>query len=239
MKEIAIIESKGRTCINAIDLYHELGIRKDFTSWLKIQVKRGGFIKGRDFIKTSPDGLYTPEGVNHLTEKNGRPIAIYLLTVGTAKYISMMSQTEKGRIAREYFIKIENEYSNQSEDSIVLKAMAILQRRSELNVKQIEVLTPKGEFYDSVANSNDLLTMKQAADLVDIGRNDLYKLLRSKRYLVTGGDNHNLPFRRYIIQGLFEEKIHIYRKGFTEKIKTTTMVTAPKGLDYLRKLVHG
>ena len=229
---IAIIENSNQQWIDARELHNELEINKDYTNWFKYQIDRGGFIQGKDYNKVKPDEVYAING-----KQGGRPSAIYIITIETAKHISMMSQTSKGKLARNWFIGIEKKYHSQDDNSIVLKAFQILQTKTERLANENKVLVPKGEFYDAVASSKDLLTMGETAKLIGgIGRNDLYKLLRIKFILMRRGVNHNLPFQKYIDNGYFKVIENHFKQGFHTNITTKPMVTQ-KGLEYLTKLV--
>ena len=102
--------------------------------------------------------------------------------------------------------------------------------------EEIKELTPKAEFHDAVTKSDDLLTMKEVADILAIkgyGRNKVFALLRFKKIF----NDDNQPYRKYIDQGYFvpKENKSTTRYG-TVKINVTTYVTQ-KGLDFIRKLI--
>lgn len=102
--------------------------------------------------------------------------------------------------------------------------------------EEIKELTPKAEFHDAVTKSDDLLTMKEVADILAIkgyGRNKVFALLRFKKIF----NDANQPYRKYIDQGYFvpKENRSTTRYG-TVKINVTTYVTQ-KGLDFIRKLI--
>ncbi|WP_168207826.1 phage antirepressor KilAC domain-containing protein [Spirosoma sp. KCTC 42546] len=99
---------------------------------------------------------------------------------------------------------------------------------AEQEAKIIE-LAPKAEFYDRVASSPDLLTIEEAAKVLNyprIGRNNLFKLLRDGRILTKG----NVPYQQYIDNGYFKVVKHVYKDNEgVEYIELQTMVT-PKGV---------
>lgn len=81
--------------VNARDLHTFLGVAKKFADWIKAQVERARLVENRDFVLFS------------LLGEKGRPTVDYHLTLDAAKHISMMSNTDKGFEAREYFIECE------------------------------------------------------------------------------------------------------------------------------------
>ena len=103
MKELIAIKDKqvGEDLIktvNARDLHEFLGVRKDFSNWIKVQVQRARLTEEQDFVVFAQKGE-NPEG--------GRPTTEYHLTLEAGKHIAMMSGTEKGNDVRDYFIECE------------------------------------------------------------------------------------------------------------------------------------
>lgn len=105
--------------------------------------------------------------------------------------------------------------------------------RQELRKANKEML-PKAEFYDTVANTESLLSMGDTAKILDmgIGRNKLFKFLRSKQIL----DSYNRPYQRFVDAGYFKLSENKYMAGDNCVVSTTTFVKQ-KGVDYIRKLL--
>lgn len=97
-----------------------------------------------------------------------------------------------------------------------------------------KALKPKAEFYDTVANSDSLLSMGDVAKTLDmgIGRNKLFEFLRNKGIL----NSHNIPYQRFINAGYFKLVESTYMAGDNQVVATTTYVKQ-KGVDYIRKLL--
>lgn len=145
-KEIGIIipiENKdGQQAVNARHLYAWLGVRKQFADWIKMQIVRCDLIENQDFE------------VIHQKVKNsngGRPQDDYALSLNAAKEISMMSQTEKGKQARRYFIECERIAQEKQKPMMVLpqnyeEALAkLLEQVKENNALMIENRMQKRE----------------------------------------------------------------------------------------------
>jgi phage anti-repressor protein len=126
--------------VSARELHKALGVKKDFTNWIKAQITRGMFDKDIDFMVVWHDAQ---KGVvNFLTEeellqkfqtvqqavRNGYQ-SDYILTLDTAKHISLMSGTEKGKEVRNYFIEVEKRYQTSQKDEPYLEQ---IQKRTEL-----------------------------------------------------------------------------------------------------------
>ena len=82
--------------VNARDLYAFLESKQDFSTWIKIRIGHYDFSEGKDFIRS--------EG--KLADNNATVIN-YHISTDMAKELSMVERTEKGKIARQYFIDCE------------------------------------------------------------------------------------------------------------------------------------
>lgn len=85
--------------VSARHLRAALGVKRDFTNWIKAQLKRAKLVEGEDFAK-----VYAAKGEN---PAGGRPRADYALTIDAAKHVALMSGTTRGREVRAYFIGVE------------------------------------------------------------------------------------------------------------------------------------
>lgn len=87
--------------VSARELHRALDIRRDFTSWLKSQVRRAGFVEGADFVLLTDQGERTGRGGHNRVD--------YLLTLNAAQHIALMSGTPAGRAYRAHLIRCERE----------------------------------------------------------------------------------------------------------------------------------
>jgi phage anti-repressor protein len=136
--------------VSARDLYLELGVKKDFSSWIKVQLKRGLFEENIDFITVplkgvsekvtlQPNGLYRNE--------QGQVVSVdYILTLDTAKEIAMMSGTAKGKEVRNYFIEVEKKFRNGETEKVSLQD--IKERTELLNLSEEQFNIFKRVFYE-------------------------------------------------------------------------------------------
>lgn len=92
-------DSNGQQTVNARDLHEFLEVGKDFTTWIKDRILQYDFQENQDFI------VFPEIGEN---PKGGRPKDEYHITIDMAKELSMVERNEKGKQARQYFIKMEN-----------------------------------------------------------------------------------------------------------------------------------
>lgn len=102
--------------------------------------------------------------------------------------------------------------------------------------EQLALQEPKVEFYDAVTKSDDLLSMKEATDILAIkgyGRNKVFALLRFKRVFT----DDNMPYRPYIDKGYFVVKEHDYTTKYGNTKHNSTTYVTQKGLEFLRKVI--
>ncbi|QSM00583.1 antirepressor protein [Oceanospirillum phage vB_OliS_GJ44] len=104
---------------------------------------------------------------------------------------------------------------------------------------ELEQAKPKAAFYDAVTQSGDAISMDEVAKVLNLpglGRNKLFRLLREKGVLQTGGVKHNQPYQRHVDAGRFRlvETSWVADNGDVRvNLKT---VVLQKGLDYIRKI---
>ena len=97
MKELIKIttNSKGEQLVSARELHTYLGLSERFSKWFE-RMTTYGFEKDVD---------YTPYQMVH--PSNNQKIEDFALLMDTAKELSMLQRTEKGKEARQYFIACE------------------------------------------------------------------------------------------------------------------------------------
>lgn len=89
------------------------------------------------------------------------------------------------------------------------------------------------QFYDDLMNTEGLYHMNTVAKELQIGRNTLFAYLRGKDIMFYQ-DNANVPYQRFMNQGLFRVIESPCADG---KYRPTTYATK-KGLEYIRKLLR-
>ena len=137
MQELIKIEKKviGASETNAVsarELHETLEIKKDFSDWIKMQIDRAGLRKDVDYIVVSVKS----DGV--------RPLKEYIITTDSSKHIAMMSQGQKAKEVRDYFIAVEKEYMSEQ----VLLSDAQTKLIASLEVQNIESKALIGSIVD-------------------------------------------------------------------------------------------
>ncbi len=90
------IAGQSLQTVNARELHSFLGVGKDFSNWIKAQLKRADLVEGKDYATVAQKGV------------GGKFDSIdYHLTIDAGKNIAMLSGTAKGKEVRRYFIDCE------------------------------------------------------------------------------------------------------------------------------------
>ena len=100
---------------SARDIHKELGVKKDFSDWVKVQIDRADLVENADYVVIPQKGV-NPQG--------GRPLDEYHMTIESGKHIAMMSATAKGKEVRNYFMKSRQIKPTPSEPHIAMNSAA-------------------------------------------------------------------------------------------------------------------
>jgi anti-repressor protein len=229
--------SNGSQVVSARELHKFLEVKTDFTDWCK-RMFDYGFELDSDYSL-----LKIGEGSAH-NKIN------YALTLDCAKEISMIQRSEKGKQARKYFIECEKIAKDMVEInppkklpqtySEALRELADVTEQKLMLEQRNEKLEPRSTYFEQMIMTDGLISMEQAAKLLnikDMGRNNLFKALRTGNVI----QKHNTsPKQYYIDKGYFELKEDIIEFNSVTKAKrvrkviVTTFVTQ-KGLAFLFK----
>lgn len=133
---IPLKEAEGARLVNARDLHRFLEVKSIFTNWIKYYIKRYEFIEDEDFF------------LKLEKKEKGRPSTEYYLTIDTAKELSMLSRTSRGKEARKYFIEVEKRYKESVQQKVLSPTEMLLEQakrmvafekeQNEIKVRQLE-----------------------------------------------------------------------------------------------------
>lgn len=236
---IKITERNGQQVVSARELHLFLEVETRFNDWI-IRMFEYGFIENVDY-QVLLKNEYNPNG--------GRPQTDYALTLDTAKEISMLQRTEKGKQARRYFIECEKVAKNKISHTIPQSYSEALKLAYEQSVKieeQQKLLkeqAPKVLFTEAVMGSQSSCLIGELAKMItqngyEIGLNRMFEWLRCEGYLGKHGERKNIPNQQYIEQGLFELKKGV-RTGNSGELHTTvtTKVTGKGQVYFINKFL--
>lgn len=200
---IKVQHDNDRITVLARDLHGFLEIGTQFKDWFP-RMCEYGFVENTDFNPLKIEQVRL-EGAREVK----RELQDYQLTIEMAKEIAMIQRNEKGKKARQYFIKLEKDWN--SPQKVMARALQMSQKElSTLHIEN-EEMKPKALFADAVATSNDSILIGQLAKLIkqngyDIGPVRLFAWLREHEYLCSKGENYNLPTQKSMNLKLMEIK---------------------------------
>lgn len=109
-------QDNNEQLVDARELWIQLDVKRDFTTWIKGRIERYRFVENVDFMHS----LNFPQNGGKL----GRPLENYILTLDMAKELAMIENNERGRAVRKYFIQCEKRLRD-----LEIKQMAILKNK--------------------------------------------------------------------------------------------------------------
>ena len=201
-------DNPERPTVSGRELHEFLGVNSNYTTWFK-RMCEYGFTEEVDF-KAIFQKWNTAQG-NETTQVD------HQLTIPMAKELCMIQRNERGKQARQYFLKVEEQWN--SPEAVMRRAVLIAQRKmdqlkaeNKLLAADNERMKPKEIFADAVSASQNSILVGEMAKLlrqngVEMGQNRFFEWLRQNGYLINRrGTDRNMPTQKAMEMGLFEIK---------------------------------
>lgn len=207
------------------DLHKALEVETPYHKWLP-RMCDYGFEEGKDFW-------------TFLSESTGgRPSTDHQLTIPMAKEICMLQRSEKGKMFRQYFINIEEQWNTP--EAVMSRALKYANENlkklqikvSELSVDN-QIMKPKADYFDELVERNLLTGIRETAKQLEIKQNKFVSFLLEHKYVYRDKKGKLMPYAKHIDGGLFELK-----ECFNDKTQwsgTQPLIT-PKGRETFRLL---
>lgn len=234
----------GEVRISGRQLHMFLEVQTPYAKWFD-RMTEYGFTEGTDF-NLDKNVQVQNEGGREVK----RELIDHLMTLSMAKELAMLQRTERGKEARRYFIRIEEEWNTP--ERVMARALRFSERiLSDTKAlladaqEQIERDRPKVLFADSVSASHTTILIGELAKIikqngVDMGQNRLFQWMRENGYLVSRqGSDYNMPTQRSMELGLFtiKETTITHADGHTS-INKTTKVTGKGQVYFVEKFAR-
>ena len=218
--KISVNDNNEQT-VSGRDLHEFLEVGTQYSKWIERKVDKYGFVENIDFITISQKRL-TVQG-NETTYKE------HILKISMAKELAMLENNEKGKQARLYFIKCEEEYKNQIRNSLPQTYIQALEKLLESekekeklkieNIQQKQQLIeyePKVTYYDLILKSPNSITITLIAK--DYGKSGQWM----NKFLKEQGIQYKqsgiwLLYQKYAQMGYTKSETYIDEEtGFTK-----------------------
>ncbi|ADZ11408.1 Phage anti-repressor protein [Riemerella anatipestifer RA-GD] len=211
---IKITEQNGQQAVSARELHSFLEIDSRFDIWIK-RMFEYGFIENVDY-QCLYKNVQMPNGGQR------QVLDDYALTLDTAKEISMLQRSEKGKQARRYFIECEKKlrtgaYALPQTFAEALKLAAQQAERLELQQAELKKQAPKVAYYEEVLQSESTYNTNQIAKELGMSAITLNKKLQDLKVQYRQGGTW-LLYHKYQNKGYTKTKTHTYTdtKGATQ-----------------------
>lgn len=223
---IKIEERNGEQLVSARELHRFLEVTERFKQWIDKKIEKYNFIENKDYI-----------GCKIFNTLAKQELQDFLLKIPMAKELAMLQNNDKGKQAREYFIKCEEAWN--SEDMILSRALQIQNRKmlayqeqikelqydNQIKAQQIAELKPLKDYVDTILSSEDTLTTTQIG--ADYGKSakELNKILHEQGLIRSVGGQWIL-YKEHMNKGYTKsETITVKRKDGTDKVVLNTKWT--------------
>lgn len=173
------VNESNEQIVSGRELYKFLEVTERYSNWFK-RMLQYGFVENVDYLGCK---VFNTQAKQDLQE--------HILKISMAKEIAMLQRNEKGKQARLYFIKCEEEYKKQKQVTFsrkdllmlnVIKANSENERMVALNNYELEYVKPleiEAKYTKEVLKSDSLLTVSQIAKDLGLSAIKLNKLLKS------------------------------------------------------------
>ena len=108
--------------VSARELHTFLEVQTRFNDWISTRISEYDFIENKDFVSFTE---------NSVKPKKGRPSQEYYITLDMAKELAMVERTDKGKLARKYFIECEKRLKQELPTSYLEALEALVQKEKE------------------------------------------------------------------------------------------------------------
>ncbi len=167
--------------VNARELYKWLGVRRDFSNWIKDRIKKYDFVEDFDYfvaIAKFGDGLKANKTGKIIDSKTGKVLPKnYVISVDMAKELAMVENTDIGKKVRKYFIRVEGDFKKVMRVA-TLDPKVINQLTSQFLETREETKDYRKDFTDCVKN---FVAVKNYGTYTDMLYNFLF-LEKAKEY---------------------------------------------------------
>jgi anti-repressor protein len=223
--------NEGEIIISGRELHEFLEVGTEYKKWFS-RMTEYGFEENINFVRVYQK-CRTPGGLQDIVDHH--------IKLDMAKEIAMIQRTDRGKEARQYFLRIEKMWN--SPEMVMKRALEYADKKVIELKQQIQLDRPKVVFADAVSASKTSILIGDLAKLLkqngyNTGQQRLFNELREKGYLIKRkGADYNSPTQRSMEMGLFEVKeTAITHSDGHVSISKTTKVTGKGQIYFINKL---
>jgi Rha family phage regulatory protein len=189
-----------------------------------------------EISKLGPEGELIFEPTSYIDQWNRSQVCYTMSGDGALQLAARYDAVSRRKLivmlreVREAKHKLPQTYSQ------ALLELAHTVEKNEQLMLENKAMQPKAEFYDDVVGSKDTIDMGTVAKVLNagVGRNELFKLLRSEGVLMSD----NKPYQSYVDRGWFRMVESKFQKPNGDVCINIKTVVFQKGVDGIRKIVN-
>lgn len=198
---IKVDYTRDRPAVSARELHQFLEVGTPYHKWFP-RMCEYGFTENQDFAVTDIF-VHNPEG-GPQTMKDAA------VTIDMAKEICMLQRSEKGKLARQYFLQLEKDWN--SPEKVMARALQIADRKIKAleteNAAQKQVIAefaPIRQYVDEILSSPGTLATSQIAADYGMSARKLNKILHEEG-IQRSVNGQWILYTRYMNQGYTKSK---------------------------------
>lgn len=218
-------------------LHDFLEVKTRYNDWFT-RMMEYGFVENKDF-KAITQKRVTAQG-------NETTFVDHQLTIDMAKHLAMIQRNEKGMIARNYFIEVENKWN--SPEMVMSRALTIannnlLMKDEQIQKLQIEndTMKPKAEYFDTLVDKNMVINIRDTAKALGEKQNTFVKWLLGKKFVYRDSGKRLKAYAKFVenndnsnVNGYFRYKTNKNDKSPWAGVQ---LMITPKGMSAFKLLL--
>ncbi len=210
-------ETNDKASVSGRELHEALGIETPYHKWFT-RMCEYGFAEGEDF-NSDKNVRVQKEGNRDVA----REVIDHQLTIPMAKELCMLQRNDKGKLFRQYFIKVEEQWNTP--EAVMARALKFADRK----ILSLEgTIEQQKETINVLTNENKLLS-SETLEWAD--RKLINAIVRRYAGGACDGD-FKLAWTRFKKELLYKHEINLNSR-ITKHLNETGKKTPPKTLDML------
>ena len=214
---IKVNYDSDRPTILGRDLHEFLEVESNYTTWFK-RMCEYDFIENIDFIPFLEEST------------GGRPSQDHQLTIDMAKEICMLQRSEKGKIARQYFIQLEKAWNTP--EMVMSRALKMAERQmKQLQIDNArltvdnQIMKPKADYFDELVDRGLNTGIRETAKELHIKERKFVRFLIEKKGALK-------PYSQYV------DELFTLKECMNDKTewKGLQLLITPKGKETFKLL---
>ena len=180
--------------VNSREIYEYLEVKTAYSNWIKRAIEKYDFTESEDYV-VSKNGIGTNTPID------------YIVTLDMAKELCMVSNTQKGKETRKYFIEIEKQANKPLtiEQLLEQNVKVIGRLKDEVLVLQhkAEINKPKVSYAEAVVGSINPISIREwintlkSDEGLKVGERKVIQFLIEKKFIYRDKKNKLQPYAKY------------------------------------------